>query len=83
MYNIIFERRAAKEVKSLPTDIIPQVFNAIESLKLNPRPHNVKKLIGEDGWRIRVRDYRILYTIDDSQKVIAVYRIKHRRDAYR
>lgn len=42
----------------------------------NPRPYGSKKLTEKEGYRIRVGDYRILYTIDDEAKVIVVYRIK-------
>ena len=83
MYRIIIEDRAAKEIESLPNEIIQHVIDAIRSLKLNPRPHGVKKLLGEEGWRIRIRDYRVLYTIDDKQKLVSIYRVKHRREVYR
>ncbi len=83
MYKIIVGRRAAKEIESLPNDVIQCVTDVISHLKSTPRPHGVKKLVGEDGWRIRIRDYRILYTIDDAQGIIAIYRVKHRREAYR
>ncbi|MDP3042401.1 MAG: type II toxin-antitoxin system RelE/ParE family toxin [Candidatus Omnitrophota bacterium] len=83
MYKIIIERRAAKEIESLPNDVIQRVTDAISHLRPTPRPHGIKKLAGENGWRIRIRDYRILYTIDDAQKLITIYRVKHRREVYR
>ena len=83
MYKIIIENRAAKEIESLPDDIIQRVTDTIKGFRSNPRPHGVKKLIGEDGWRIKVRTYRVLYTIDDKQRLVSIYRVKHRRDAYR
>ena len=83
LYRVIIERRAAKEIESLPNEIIQAVTDAIKNLKSNPRPQGVKKLIGEEGWRIRIRDYRILYIIDDSQRLISIYRVKHRREVYR
>lgn len=83
MYRIIVEKRAVKEIEALPADIIQRVTDTVNSLMFNPRPHGVKKLIGEDGWRIKIRTYRILYTIDDSQKLISIYRVKHRKDVYR
>lgn len=82
-YRVIIERRAVKEIESLPGEIIQGVTDTIKNLKSNPRPHGVKKLIGEEGWRIRIRDYRILYTIDDSRRLVAIYRVKHRRESYR
>ncbi len=83
MYKAIVERRAAKEINSLPEEIIQDIILAIEKLKSTPRPQGVKKLVGEEGWRIRIKIYRILYTIDDNEKIITIYRVKHRKDAYR
>lgn len=83
MYRLIIENRAAKEVESLHGEMLDRLVKAIGSLKQNPRPHGAKKLFVDDGWRIRVGDYRILYTIDDKQKVVTVYRVKHRKEAYR
>lgn len=83
MYKIIIERKAVKEIEVLPKEMIQVVSDAFEELKSNPRPHGVKKLIGEVGWRIRIRTYRVLYTIDDRQKIVSVYRVKHRRESYR
>lgn len=42
-----------------------------------------KKLVGRQGWRIRVGDYRIVYEIDDEQRVVNVLHIGHRKDIYR
>ena len=83
MYRLIIENRAAKEVDSLRGEMLDRLVKAIGLLKQNPRPHGVRKLFVDDGWRIRVGDYRLLYTIDDKQKVVTVYRVKHRKEAYR
>ena len=83
MYRVIIKHKAAKEIEFLPGYVLQSVYDAIEDFKIHPRPRGVKKLIGHDGWRIRVHEYRVLYTIDDKQKLITVYRIKHRKDVYR
>lgn len=83
MYRIIIERRAVKEIETLPDDIIQRIIDTSKNLKLNPRPYGSKKLAGEVGYRIRIRDYRILYTVDDNQKLVTIYRVKHRKEAYR
>ncbi len=83
MYQIVIERKAQKEIESLPAQIRQSVIAAIASLKTDPRPFGVKKLVDKDGYRIRIRNYRILYTIDDALKIIAIYRVKHRREVYR
>jgi mRNA interferase RelE/StbE len=48
-----------------------------------PRPPGSQKLFGEDAYRIRQGDYRILYTIDDEKRLVEVYKIGHRREVYR
>jgi mRNA interferase RelE/StbE len=52
-------------------------------LKENPRPVGCKKLTNEEGYRIRVGNYRILYTINDANKLVDVFKISHRKDSYR
>ena len=56
---------------------------AIDALAAEPRPHGAAKLAGRDDFRIRVGDYRIVYAADDSERVILVARIAHRREVYR
>ena len=83
MYKIIIENKAQKDIRKLPNKIFEQIDSAIISLETNPRPYNSKKLRGTDGRRIRVGDYRILYHIDDTNHIVAIFRERHRREAYR
>ena len=78
-------RRAERELRGLPQDVIRRIDVIFEQLRHNPRPHGVVKLTTQTDshWRIRVGNYRILYQIDDERRHIDVYRIKHRREAYR
>ena len=82
MYRILIENRVKREIKRFPNEILRKIISTIEELKLDPRPAGVKKLIEKDGWRIRIGNYRILYTIDDKNKVVTVYRIRHRKEVY-
>ena len=74
---------AEKDCQKLPQDVYRRCRQSLLKLEENPRLHGSQKLVGEDGYRVRVGDYRILYRIDDVQKRVYVYRIKHRRDVYR
>jgi mRNA interferase RelE/StbE len=56
---------------------------AIDGLATNPRPPGAAKLAGRDDFRIRVGDYRIVYAVDDRERLVIVARIAHRRDVYR
>lgn len=82
-YQIHLRPRARKEFLGLPPDIARKLHEAIQSLQMDPRPRQSSKLSGGQGYRLRVGNYRVLYDIDDPLKVVTVYRIKHRREAYR
>ena len=56
---------------------------AIDALAADPRPHGAEKLAGRDDFRIRVGDYRIVYAVDDTERLVLVARIAHRREVYR
>jgi mRNA interferase RelE/StbE len=84
-YSIEFRPAALRDLKSLPGDILDRVIRKISALAENPRPSGVEKLTGseEDFYRIRVGDYRILYTIRDKVLMIIVIKVRHRREVYR
>jgi len=51
---------------------------------MNPRPHDSKRLVGRGkGYRLDAGEYRILYDVDDPARLVAVWRVKHRKDVYR
>ena len=52
----------------------------VTDIESNPRPPGCKKLTEKEGYRVRVGDYRVLYTIDDSSKTVIIYRIKIRSE---
>jgi mRNA interferase RelE/StbE len=59
-------------------------LRAIDGLARDPRPAGCRKLIGSnDAFRIRIGDYRVIYTVDDAVFVIAIESVRHRREAYR
>ena len=64
--------------------MVQRLFPAIESLACEPRPRGCRKVQGADNlWRIRIGDYRVLYTIDDQARIVDILAIRHRSDAYR
>ena len=83
VYRLELETRALKELKSLPRDRRQLISAVLDDLERNPRPPGAKKLSGSDGWRVRKGDYRVLFTVDDSSRLVRVYRIGHRREVYR
>lgn len=73
---VIIERKAGKEAEKIPVKFRTAIDKAILSLASNPRPANSKKITEKEGYRVRIGDYRVLYTIDDKAKTVVVYRIK-------
>ena len=84
MYSILFKKIASKELDHLPNKIAKNILKHIYMLENNPRPAGCLKLHGSDEnlWRIRVGDYRVLYTIEDVIKVVNIRRVRHRKDVY-
>ena len=83
MYSVTIKKSALKELSQISSPYKTKIIGAIDKLANNPRPESVKKLKGEEAYRIRVADYRIIYTIEDVIKIIEVVRVRHRKDAYK
>ena len=82
-YSINFARSARKELAALPESVVQRILPRVEALARAPRPSGCRKLTGQrDLWRLRVGDYRVIYSIDDSNGIIDVNAVRHRRDAY-
>ena len=81
-YMIALLRRAQKELEDLQTGDYERVRDAIARLADNPRPAGCIKLTGREGWRIRVGNNRVIYTIEDKELVVTVIKIGNRRDVY-
>lgn len=83
-YRIEWKRSAVKELKDLPGHIVARIIAVVDDLSINPFPYGVKKLSGsEHTYRIRVGDYRVVYTVETALLLIEIVRVRHRRDAYR
>ena len=83
MYQIELRRRAQRALDKLPEDDFNAIITDIKKLADTPRPKGVEKIKSAGLWRIRQGDYRIVYSIDDNQKLVIVLRIGHRREIYR
>ena len=83
MHEINIIPSARKDLDGLDKKVFTQIRNKIISLASNPRPSGSLKLTAEEGYRIRSGNYRILYRVDDKNKMIYIYRVKHRKESYR
>lgn len=70
-YSISFVRSSRKELESLSAKLVQRIFPAIEALAKEPHL-----------WRIRIGEYRVIYTIDDDKRAIDIIAVRHRSKAY-
>jgi len=82
-YKILIKESAIQELESIPKKSLKQIIKCIKSLADNPRPKESQKLSAQERYRIRQGDYRIIYSIQDDQNTVHVYKIGHRREVYR
>jgi len=82
-YKVFIKPSAVKEIESLPKKDRSRVIQKIKGLATDPRPPGCEKLTGEDKYRIRQGSYRIVYSITDTQLIVIVVKVGHRRDIYK
>ena len=83
-YSIEITREALRTLAKLDKPIRRRVQQAIDKLGQDPRPAGARALQGLKGaYRIRVGDYRVVYTIDDGRLIVVVVDLGHRREIYR
>ena len=83
-YKIEWKHSAKKEIKRLPKQVIGKILSAVEQLPNNLHPVGSKKIIGtEHTYRLRIADYRVVYSIENEYLIIEIIRVGHRKDVYR
>ena len=82
-YKVLIERYAQKQIMKLDRKIIPVIKASIIDLSDNPRPYGYKKLKGEEAYRIRVGNYRVIYEINDNTIIVTVVSVGHRKEIYK
>ena len=82
-YRVEVTRSAVKALRRVNPADTARLRGAIAMLAEDPRPPASRPLRGRDGWRLRVGDYRVLYTIRDDVLLVVVVAVAHRRSAYR
>jgi len=82
VYKIMLLPQAQKNLDNFRWKIFQQIKEKILSLSKNPRPSGCLKLTAEEGYRLRWGNYRIIYRVDDKEKIVYLYRIKHKKEAY-
>ena len=79
-YRLMLQRSARRAIDGLPAKDKIRIGRAID-LAEDPRPSGVKKLAGGLGWRIRVGEYRVMYTISDRERFVSIEDVARRTTA--
>ncbi len=82
-YKVVVRTSVFQDLKDIPRRDVRRILAAIESLADDPRPPGSKKLSGQERYRHRQGNYRILYEIADGKLIVCVVKVRHRRDVYR
>jgi mRNA interferase RelE/StbE len=82
-YKILIKKSAAGELAKIPRKDLEKIVRRVRDLEQIPRHSGCRKLSGKDRYRLRQGDYRIVYAVDDSRRIVEVYKIGNRREIYR
>ena len=82
-YEIFFKQSVYKELKDIPKSALKKILAKVAELGSNPRPMGCEKLTGQELYRIRQGNYRIVYSIQDYELTVWVIKVGHRKDVYR
>lgn len=82
-YRIVIKKSAAKEIERIAKNDRIRIIEKIKSLLQDPHPKGSKKLSGQEKYRMRQGNYRILYQLIDDELIINVVKVGHRQDVYK
>ncbi len=82
MYELRYSQTAFKQLEKLEASIRERILFALERLRIRPESCDIKKLVGMQGYRFRVGEYRIIFDIEQEKLLILVLQIGHRKNIY-
>ncbi len=81
-YKVIWDKKAYEDLNKLEQLIAKRIAKIIKEFAIDPTSKEVKRLKGEEAFRLRLGDYRIILDIDYSEKQIKILKIGHRKNIY-
>ena len=82
-YSVFFRNSVEKDFSGIPKKELKKILNRIKALEENPRPVGSEKMTGQEKYRLRQGQYRIVYSIQDNECTVWVVKVGHRKDVYR
>jgi mRNA interferase RelE/StbE len=80
--SVVVKRSVERELRAVPKADLDRLVRRIRSLAEDPRPPGSETLSGQDRYRVRQGDYRVVYAVDD-ERIVEIVKIGHRREVYR
>jgi mRNA interferase RelE/StbE len=81
-YTILLKQSAERELEKLDSPTHDRIISRLLLLQEEPLSRGVKKLKGQEGYRLRVGDYRILYVLNKHDQTVEIFSVSHRNEAY-
>ncbi len=83
-YRVEILKSAERDARKIDKQNLRRILKSIRALENNPFPNNARGLKNSDiSYRLRVGNYRVLYNVDEENRSVTIYYIRHRKDAYR
>lgn len=82
MYAIEFTKSAKKQFDKLPLDVQERIVSVLDRVRIRPEAH-FERLVGENSYKLRVGDYRIIADIHQDKLLILVIKVGHRKNIYK
>ncbi len=83
MYEVKLSTKSVKELDKIDYQMVKKIFDKMNNLKNEPKPVGCIKLKGENAYRIRLGEYRIIYEVIEDLKQVLIFKVAHRKDVYR
>ncbi len=83
VYKVYFRESVEKDLTTIPKKDLKRILQRIKVLEDNPRPPGCEKLTGQERYRVRQGQYRIVYSIQDYELTVWIVKVSHRKDVYR
>jgi len=80
MYNIEWKEHALQNLEKLESSTVRRILKKVDELSENPFSKDIKKLKGSDDFRLRIGDYRIIFSIEKEN--IQILKVGHRKNIY-
>jgi mRNA interferase RelE/StbE len=81
-YSVLYTEAFYKSLKSIPNKDVRRILRKTRALGTDPRPQGCQKLAGQERYRVRQGNYRIIYSIEDARLIVIVVNVGHRREIY-